>query len=113
MGKYDVRLGLRAICNPLGREPSKTNKRENPGCLQSWFCRLHVQLITVPIGGDMKISKEQLIEKLIPEVLNSLTLDDLRGFVASSLDTDYRNDFDMLVEDALAFKLIQDEEEIE
>ena len=61
----------------------------------------------------MKISKEQLIEKLIPEVLNSLTLDDLKGFVASTLDTDYRNDFDMLVEDALAFKLIQDEEEIE
>ena len=61
----------------------------------------------------MKISKEQLIEKLIPEVLDSLTLDDLRGFVASSLDTDYRNDFDMLVEDALTFNLIQDEEEIE
>jgi|TARA_R100001086_G_scaffold89881_1_gene44125 hypothetical protein len=61
----------------------------------------------------MKISKEQLIEKLIPEVLESLTLDDLKGFVASSLDTDYRNDSDMLVEDALAFKLIQDEEEIE
>ena len=38
-----------------------------------------MQLITVPIGGDMKISKEQLIEKLIPEVLDSLTLDDLRG----------------------------------
>ena len=61
----------------------------------------------------MKISKEQLIEKLIPEVLNSLTLDDLRGFVASRLDTDYQYDFDMLVEDALAFGLIQDEEEIE
>ena len=61
----------------------------------------------------MKISKEQLIEKLIPEVLDSLTLDDLRGFVASSLDTDYRNDFDMLVEDALFFRLIEDEEEIE
>ena len=61
----------------------------------------------------MKISKEQLIEKLIPEVLESLTLDDLKGFVASSLDTDYRNDFDMLVEDALFFRLIDDEEEIE
>ena len=61
----------------------------------------------------MKISKEQLIEKLIPEVLESLTLDDLKGFVASSLVSDYRNDFDMLVEDALAFNLIQDEEEIE
>ena len=61
----------------------------------------------------MKISKEQLIEKLIPEVLNSLTLDDLRGFVASRLDTDYQYDFDMLVEDALTFGLIDDEEEIE
>ncbi len=61
----------------------------------------------------MKISKEQLIEKLIPEVLDSLTLDDLIGFVASRLDTDYRDDFDMLVEDALTFNLIQDEEEIE
>lgn len=60
----------------------------------------------------MKISKEQLIEKLIPEVLDSLTLDDLRGFVASRLDTDYQYDFDMLVEDALAFGLIEDEEEI-
>ena len=61
----------------------------------------------------MKISKEQLIEKLIPVVLGSLSLDDLEAFVASRLDTDYRDDFDMLVEDALAFKLIQDEEEIE
>ncbi len=61
----------------------------------------------------MKISKEQLIEKLIPEGLDSLTLDDLIGFVASRLDTDYRDDFDMLVEDALTFNLIQDEEEIE
>ena len=61
----------------------------------------------------MKISKEQLIEKLVPVVLGSLTLDDLKGFVASSLVSDYRNDFDMLVEDALFFNLIQDEEEIE
>jgi len=61
----------------------------------------------------MKISKEQLIEKLIPVVLGSLTQDDLESFVASRLDTDYRDDFDMLVEDALFFKLIQDEEEIE
>ena len=61
----------------------------------------------------MKISKEQLIEKLVPVVLGSLSLDDLESFVASRLDTDYRDDFDMLVEDALAFKMIQDEEEIE
>lgn len=61
----------------------------------------------------MKISKEQLIEKLIPQVVDSLTLDDLIGFVADRLDTDYRDDFDMLVEDALTFNLIEDEEEIE
>jgi hypothetical protein len=64
-------------------------------------------------GVKMKISKEQLIEKLVPVVLGSLTLDDLEAFVASRLDTDYRDDFDMLVEDALFFNLIQDEEEIE
>tara|TARA_Y100001936_G_scaffold234250_1_gene261061 strand:- start:262 stop:483 length:222 start_codon:yes stop_codon:yes gene_type:complete len=70
---------------------------------------------TVLIGDNtgMKISKEQLIEKLIPVVLGSLTQDDLESFVASRLDTDYRDDFDMLVEDALTFNLIQDEEEIE
>ena len=61
----------------------------------------------------MKISKEQLIEKLVPVVLGSLSMDDLEAFVASRLDTDYRDDFDMLVEDALFFNLIQDEEEIE
>ena len=61
---------------------------------------------------NQKIKKQELIEKLIPEVLNSLTLDDLKGFVASRLDTDYQYDFDMLVEDALAFNLIEDEEEI-
>ncbi len=61
---------------------------------------------------NQKINKQELIEKLIPEVLNSLTLDDLKGFVASRLDTDYQYDFDMLVEDALAFNLIEDEEEI-
>ena len=61
----------------------------------------------------MKISKEQLIEKLVPVVLGSLSLDDLEAFVSSRLDTDYRDDFDMLVEDALFFRLIEDEEEIE
>ena len=61
----------------------------------------------------MKISKEQLIEKLIPQVVDSLTLDELTGFVADRLYTDYQYDFDMLVEDALTFDLIQDEEEIE
>ncbi len=61
----------------------------------------------------MKISKEQLIEKLVPVVLGSLSLDDLKAFVASRLDTDYRDDSALLVEDALFFNLIQDEEEIE
>ena len=57
-------------------------------------------------------TKEELIEQLIPQVLDSLTLHDLRGFVASSLDTDYRNDFDMLIEDAITFGLIEDESEL-
>ena len=61
----------------------------------------------------MKISKEQLIEELIPQVIESLSMDDLIGFVADRLDTDYRDDFDMLVEDALTFELIEDEEDIE
>ena len=61
----------------------------------------------------MKISKEKLIEKLIPVVLGSLSVNDMEAFVATRLDTDYRDDFDMLVEDALFFRLIEDEEEIE
>ena len=60
-----------------------------------------------------RTSKEQLIEKLIPVVLGSLTQHDLEAFVASRIDTDYRDDFDLLVEDALFFRLIEDEEEIE
>ena len=61
----------------------------------------------------MKISKEQLIEKLIPQVADSLTIDDLVNFFSNRLEIDYREDFDMLVEDALTFGLIDDEEEIE
>ena len=61
----------------------------------------------------MKISKEKLIEKLIPQMVGSLTMDELVGFVSSRLEQDYQYDFDMLVEDALDFNLIQDEEEIE
>jgi len=61
----------------------------------------------------MKISKEKLIEKLIPKMVGSLSVDDLVGFVSSRLEQDYQYDFDMLVEDALFFDLIQDEEEIE
>jgi hypothetical protein len=72
-----------------------------------------VQLITVPIGGDMKISKEQLIEELIPQVVDSFTLNDLIEQVSFRLEQDYQCDFDMLVEDALTFGLIDDEEDIE
>ena len=61
----------------------------------------------------MKISKEQLIEKLVPQVAESLTIDDLVNFFSNRLEIDYRENFDMLVEDALFFNLIQDEEEIE
>ena len=57
-------------------------------------------------------TKEELIEQLIPQVVNSLSLDDLIGFVASRLDTDYRDDSDMLIEDAIAFGLIEDESEL-
>jgi len=60
----------------------------------------------------MKISKEQLIEKLIPEVVDSLTLEDLISLAESKLDHEYQHDFDMLVEDALTFNLIEGEEDI-
>jgi len=39
-------------------------------------------------------------------------MDDLVSFVSSRLQIDYLDDFDMLVEDALVFDLIEDEEEI-
>ena len=61
----------------------------------------------------MKISKEQLIEELIPQVVDSFTLNDLIEQVSFRLEQEYQSDFDMLVEDALTFNLIQDEEEIE
>jgi len=61
----------------------------------------------------MKISKEQLIEELIPQVVDSFTLNDLIEQVSFRLEQEYQSDFDMLVEDALTFNLIQDEEDIE
>ena len=61
----------------------------------------------------MKISKEQLIQKLIPQVVDSLTMNDLIEQVSFRLEQVYQGDFDMLVEDALTFNLIEDEEEIE
>ena len=56
----------------------------------------------------MKISKEQLIEKLIPQVVDSFTLNDLIEQVSFRLEQDYQCDFEMLVEDALTFGLIDD-----
>ena len=61
----------------------------------------------------MKISKLDLIDQLIPQVIDSWTQADLIQFAANALDSDYQSDFDMLVEDALTFGLIDDEEEIE
>ena len=58
------------------------------------------------------ILKTQLIEKLVPQVVESFTMDDLIKFVSLRLEIDYLDDFDMLVEDALAFDLIEDEKEI-
>ena len=58
-------------------------------------------------------NKEQLIEELIPQVVDSFTLNDLIEQVSFRLKQEYQSDFDMLVEDALTFNLIQDEEEIE
>ena len=58
------------------------------------------------------ILKTQLIEKLVPQVVESFTMDDLVKFVSSRLEIDYLDDFDMLVEDALTFDLIEDEKEI-
>jgi len=61
----------------------------------------------------MKISKLNLIDQLIPQVIGSFTTEDLIRFAEKHLDQEYQSDFDMLVEDALTFNLIQDEEEIE
>ena len=58
------------------------------------------------------ILKTQLIEKLVPQVVESFTMDDLIDFVSSRLEMDYLEDFDRLVEDALTFDLIEDEKEI-
>ena len=58
------------------------------------------------------ILKTQLIEKLVPQVVESFTMDDLIKFVSLRLEIDYLDDFDMLVEDALTFDLIEDEKEI-
>ena len=61
----------------------------------------------------MKISKLNLIDQLIPQVIESFTVDDLINLAKKHLDQEYQSDFDMLVEDALTFNLIEDEEDIE
>ena len=58
------------------------------------------------------INKLVLIDKLVPQVIESLTDNEIISFVYDRLQADYQCDFDMLVEDALTFGLIDDEEEI-
>ena len=58
------------------------------------------------------MDKFELIDKLIPQVIESLTQDDLIAFAKKTLDSDYQNDHDLLVEDAITFGLIKDEDEI-
>ena len=70
-----------------------------------------------PIGDntgmkDKTINKLVLIDKLVPQVIESLTDNEIVSFVYDRLQADYQCDFDMLVEDALTFGLIDDEEEI-
>ena len=59
------------------------------------------------------MTKFELIDKLIPQVIESWTQYDLIQFAQKALDSDYQSDFDQLVEDAFAFGLIKSEEEIE
>lgn len=61
----------------------------------------------------MKISKLDLIDQLVPQVIESWSQTDLIQFAANALDSDYQSDFDMLVEDAITFELIEDKEDIE
>ncbi len=58
------------------------------------------------------INKLALIDQLVPQVVESWTQDDLISFAMARLDQDYQCDFEMLVEDAMTFDLIEDEEEI-
>jgi len=59
------------------------------------------------------MTRNELIDKLIPEVIESWTQDDLIQFAATALESDYRADIDQLIEDAFAFGLIKSEEEVE
>ena len=59
------------------------------------------------------MGKLELIDKLIPQVIESWTQYDLIQFAKQALDSDYQSDFDQLVEDAITFGLIKNEEEIQ
>ena len=59
------------------------------------------------------MTKFELIDKLIPQVIESWTQYDLIKFAKQALDSDYQSDFDQLVEDAITFGLIKNEEEIQ
>lgn len=61
---------------------------------------------------DKTIKKLDLIDELVPQVIESWTQDDLINFAMTRLEQDYQSDFDMLVEDAMTFDLIEDEEQI-
>ena len=70
-----------------------------------------------PIGDntgmkDKTIKKLDLIDELVPQVIESWTQDDLIQFAANALNSDYQSDFDQLIEDAITFGLIEDEEQI-
>ena len=58
------------------------------------------------------INKLALIDQLVPRVVASWGQDYLISFALKRLEQDYQYDFDLLVEDALTFGLIEDEEEI-
>ncbi len=58
------------------------------------------------------IKKLDLIDELIPQVIESWSQADLIQFAANALDSDYQSDFDQLIEDAITFGLIDDEEQI-
>ncbi len=61
---------------------------------------------------NQKIKKLDLIDELVDQVIESWSQADLIQFAQKALDSDYQNDFDQLVEDAITFDLIEDEEQI-
>ena len=58
------------------------------------------------------MNKLDLIDKLVPQVIESWTQKDLIDFAAKTLSDEYQYDFDLLAEDAITFGLIKNEEEI-